>query len=50
MTNLNTKMTIEEATKLYQFRGRIFFVNNEHNRKIMAMVVHNHLQKLKSAK
>ena len=50
MKNFNTEMSIEEATQLFTFKGQIFFVDNAHNRKIMAMVLHNHLQKLKSSK
>jgi hypothetical protein len=46
MTIFNLEMTIDEAMSLYHFRGQISYPDTPHNRKMMAQVVHNHLQKL----
>jgi len=48
MTTFNNKMTLEEATKIYNFKGATMFPNTDHNKKIMALVVENHLKQLQN--
>ena len=47
MTTFNTQLTIEEATKLYKFKGETMFPKTEHNLKMMALVIDNHLKTLR---
>jgi hypothetical protein len=47
MTTFNTQLTIEEATKLYTFKGEVMFPKTVHNLKIMALVIDNHLKTLR---
>ena len=47
MTTFNNNLTIEDATKLFNFKGQTMFSNTEHNRKIMLLVISNHLKSLK---
>ena len=46
MITFNEKMTIEEATKILKFAGKCSFPNTDHNRKMIALAVKNHLKKL----
>jgi len=49
MTTFNNTITIEEATKLYQSKSGMNFPNTEHNRKMIAKVIDNHLKKLRGS-
>jgi len=46
MTTFNNTLTIEEATKLYNFKGNTMFPKTAHNIKMMALVIDNHLKQL----
>ena len=46
MITFNEKMTIDEATKILKFAGKASFPNTDHNRKMIALAVKTHLQKL----
>ena len=48
MTTFNNTLTIEEATKLYQFKGLTMFPKTKHNLEIMALVIDNHLKSLRN--
>lgn len=47
MTTFNTTMTIEEATQLYKSKSGMNFPNTDHNKKVMAQVISNHLKSLR---
>ncbi len=47
MTTFNATLTIEEATKLFQFKGPVMFPKTKHNIDIMAKVIDNHLKTLR---
>jgi hypothetical protein len=47
MTTFNEKLTIEEATKLFKFKGTTMFPKTAHNLSIMALVIDNHLKSLR---
>lgn len=46
MSTFNEKMTIEEATQMFKFKGTAMFPNTRHNREMMALVVEAHLKAL----
>ena len=48
MTTFNTAMTLEEATKIYQFKGQAMFPNTHHNKQMMSKVIDNHLKQLQN--
>jgi len=47
MKTFNEKLTIEQATELFKFKGATMFPKTQHNLKIMALVIDNHLKKLR---
>ena len=47
MNTFNNTLTIEEATKLYQFKGQAMFPKTKHNLEVMAKVIDNHLKSLR---
>ena len=49
MKNFSKTLTLEEATALYKAVG-MQFVDTEHNREMMKIVIDNHLIELRNAK
>jgi hypothetical protein len=47
MKTFNEKLTIEQATELFKFKGVTMFPKTQHNLKIMALVIDNHLKGLR---
>lgn len=47
MTTFNNTLTIEEATKLFKFKGQTMFPKTKHNLEVMAKVIDNHLKTLR---
>jgi hypothetical protein len=47
MKTFNEKLTLEQATELFKFKGATIFPKTEHNLKIMALVIDNHLKGLR---
>lgn len=47
MTTFNNTLTIEEATKLFQFKGQAMFPKTKHNIEMMAKVIDNYLKTLR---
>ena len=47
MKNFNEKLTIEEATLLFKFKGQTMFPKTSHNLNIMSIVINNHLNTLR---
>jgi hypothetical protein len=47
MKTFNEKLTIEQATELFKFKGATMFPKTAHNLSIMAIVIDNHLKELR---
>lgn len=47
MTTFNNTLTIEEATKLFQFKGKAMYPKTKHNMQMMALVIDNYLKTLR---
>jgi hypothetical protein len=47
MKTFNEKLTIEQATELFKFKGATMFPKTAHNLSIMALVIDNHLKGLR---
>jgi len=47
MTTFNNTLTIEEATKLFQFKGQAMYPKTKHNMQMMALVIDNFLKSIR---
>ena len=47
MTTFNQKLTLEQATELFNFKGETMFPKTAHNIKMMALVIDNHLKQIR---
>jgi hypothetical protein len=47
MKTFNEKLTIEQATELFKFKGEIMFPKTQHNLNIMSLVISNYLKSLR---
>ena len=50
MTSFNPELSLEEATKLFNYRGATMFPDTKHNRQMMASIIHEKLQILQNKK
>lgn len=47
MTTFNNTLTIEEATKLFKFKGQAMYPKTKHNMQMMALVIDKYLKSIR---
>lgn len=47
MKTFNQELTLEQAIELFKFKGETMFPKTQHNIKMMALVIDNHLKTLR---
>ena len=47
MKTFNQELTLEQATELFQFKGETMYPKTNHNVKMMALVIDNHLKSIR---